>query len=207
MEQPRGRAIGNWLEVREAVDCLKGVWIQDLMEVTLALGGSLLQLSGLSASLAEGREKCRQAIASGRAYETFLRGVKRQGGDTTVLERPEKIAAARVIERVRASRGGWVTGIATRAIGELAVELGAGRRRSDDVIDPRAGVSMEVRIGDQVQKGDLLATAHGGSRPGTLAAAGRLRMCITIGDEPVEPAPRIAGVVDAEGRSSGIALR
>jgi pyrimidine-nucleoside phosphorylase len=206
MDQPRGRAIGNWLEVREAIDCLKGVWISDLMEVTLTMGGSLLQISGVARGLAEGREKCREAISSGRAYETFLRGVRRQGGDATYLENPEKYGNAKFREEVRAPRTGWVTGMSTRAIGELAVDLGAGRRKKEDAIDPRAGICMEVRIGDQVQRGDLLAAVHAADGNAALTAVRQLQAYVAIGDEPVDPVPRIAGVVDAEGRLPATAL-
>lgn len=199
MDQPRGHAIGNWIEVCEAVDCLKGAWIPDLMEVTLTLGGSLLQLAGLARGLAEGRDQCRRAIASGRAYETFLRGVKRQGGDAACLEAPGTYGNAKFREDVRAPRGGWVTGMSVRAIGELATDLGAGRRRHGDVIDPRAGISVAVKIGDQVQPGDLLATAYASDCDAALAAVPRLQASIAIGDGPVDPVPRIAGVVDAEG--------
>jgi pyrimidine-nucleoside phosphorylase len=199
MDQPRGRAIGNWLEVREAVDCLKGAWIPDLMEVTLTLGGSLLQLAGIAQNLEEGRDQCRRALSSGRAYETFLRGVKRQGGDVAYLETPEKYGNAKWREDVCASRGGWVTGMSTRAIGELATDLGAGRRKDEDVIDPRAGISAEVKIGDRVHPGDLLASVYASDGDAALAAVRQLRACIAIGDGPVDPIPRIAGVVDAEG--------
>jgi pyrimidine-nucleoside phosphorylase len=200
MDQPRGQAIGNWLEVREATDCLKGVWIEDLMDVTLALGGSLLQLSGLAGGLADGRDRCRAAIDSGRAFETFLRGVKRQGGDVRCLESPETYGSARFIEEVKAQRGGWVQGISTRAVGELAVTLGAGRRGTQDVIDPRAGIRMEVRTGDRVQQGEILATVHAGDAEASRAGARHLQSLVVIGDAPVEAVPRIAGVVDVEGR-------
>jgi thymidine phosphorylase len=176
------------------------------MEVTLTLGGSLLQLSGLAQDLAEGRDQCRRAITSGRAYETFLRGVKRQGGDVAYLEAPETYGNAKFREAVRAPRGGWVTGMSTRAIGELATDLGAGRRRNGDVIDPRAGISAEVKIGDQVQTGDLLATVYASDGDAALAAVRRLQAYIAIGDDPVDPIPRIAGVVDEEGRLPAGAL-
>jgi len=206
MDQPRGFAIGNWLEVREAVDCLKGLWIQDLMEVTLTLGGSLLHLSGVVHTLAEGRDRCREVISSGRAYETFLRGVKRQGGDVTFLETPEKYGTAQYREQVRAIRGGWVKGMSTRAIGELAVDIGAGRRRKEDVIDPRAGIIMEARIGDQVQRGGLLATVHAADGDAARMAVMKLQTYVTIGEAPIDPLPTIAGVVDPEGRLPATAL-
>jgi pyrimidine-nucleoside phosphorylase len=206
MDQPRGRAVGNWLEVREAVECLQGARIPDLMEVTLTLGGSLLQLSGLAHSLGEGRDQCRQAIASGRAYETFLRGVARQGGDVSYLEAPDTYGDARAREDVRATRAGWVTGMSTRAIGELATDLGAGRRRREDVIDPRAGIRVAVKIGDQVRQGDLLATLYTSDRNVARAAAGNLQTYITIGDDPIDTLPRIAGVIDEGGRLPASAL-
>jgi len=96
--------------------------------------------------------------------------------------------------------------MSTRAIGELATDLGAGRRRDGDVIDPRAGISAEVKIGDRVQPGDLLATVHASDGDAARAAVRQLQACIAIGDDPVGPVPRIAGVVGAEGRLPSGAL-
>jgi len=132
--------------------------------------------------------------------------VKRQGGEIACLEAPENYGNAKFREDVRAPRGGWVTGISTRAMGELATDLGAGRRRDGDVIDPRAGISAEVKIGDRVQPGDLLATVYASDGDAALAAVRHLQACIAIGDGPVDPVPRIAGVVDAEGRPPAGAL-
>ena len=207
MDQPRGRAVGNWLEVCEAVDCLKGARIPDLLEVTLALGGSLLQLAGLARTLAEGRDACRDAIVSGRAYETFLRGVRRQGGDVTCLEHAERYGRANFTKDVAAAGPGWVTRMSTRAIGEVATDLGAGRRRNADAIDPRAGICMEVKLGDRVEAGDLVATVHASESGAAVTAVRQLQACITIGDEPAALVPRIAGVIDEEGRRPADAMR
>ncbi|MBP1679520.1 MAG: pdp, partial [Bacteroidetes bacterium] len=125
---------------------------------------------------------------------------RRQGGDVTYLETPEKYGDARHRVDARAPRDGWVSGIPARAIGELATDLGAGRRKQGDVIDPRAGIVMGARIGDRVQRGDLLATVHASDGDAALAAARRLQTLCAIGDSAVVPAPRIAGVVDEGGR-------
>jgi pyrimidine-nucleoside phosphorylase len=202
MDQPRGCAVGTWLEVCEAVDCLRGAWVQDLMEVTLSLGASLLHLSGLAPSFGEGWERCRNAVTSGRAYETFLRGVRRQGGDTDILEHPDRFGGPPHMADVCAERDGWVTGVAARAIGDLAASLGAGRRRREDVIDPRAGILVHAKLGDRVVRGERMATIHA-AQAGAAGAAARLMYShISIGEEPVTPPPRVVALVDAQGRSA-----
>jgi pyrimidine-nucleoside phosphorylase len=160
MNQPLGFAIGNWLEVVEAVECLKGKNIADLMEVTYVLGGAMVHLGGKAASIEEGMKMCRSAIWNGKAYGKFLEVVSQQGGDVTFIERVESYPRSKHTAEVKSGVGGYVTGFETMLIGVLATELGAGRQRLDDTIDPKAGIILRKKRGDTVEKDETLAVIH-----------------------------------------------
>lgn len=157
MDQPLGFAVGNWCEVLEVLDCLKGKPVADLMEVTFVLGGAMLLLGGVATSIEEGMQQCRSAIWSGKAYEKFLELVHRQGGDTRFLLHPETYPPSSHRIEVRSQSSGYVSAFDTRRIGLLAVDLGAGRHTVDDAIDPRAGIIFRKKIGDHVEVGETLA--------------------------------------------------
>lgn len=199
MNQPLGFNIGNWLEVVESVECLHGKDVPDLMQVTYLLGGAMLWLGKKAASIDEGSQKCREAVTSGKAYETFCRLVKRQGGDPSYLDRPERYPHARYRVDVRSNAAGYVTGYDTMGIGLLAIELGAGRMKVDDVIDPKAGIVITKKIGDRVDDGDLLATVYTDRAEVVEPARAELLSCIRIGSEPVSPPPLVYAFVDASG--------
>lgn len=199
MNQPLGYMIGNWLEVVESVECLQGKNVADLMEVTYVLGGAMLWLGRKAGSIFEGTELCKQAIVSGKAYDKFVQLVKRQGGDVSYLADPAKYAPARHTVDVRADSDGFVGGYATMDIGLLAIELGAGRVKVDDVIDPKAGIVITKKIGDAVRKNELLATLFSDRKEAMDRAAGRLRTLITIAESPPQPPRTIHSFVDAAG--------
>jgi pyrimidine-nucleoside phosphorylase len=195
MDQPLGFTIGNWLETLEAVECLRGKHVPDLMEVSYVLGGAMLRLGGKAATVPEGIALCKSALWSGRAYEKFLSLVARQGGDVSFLEHPDAYPRARHIIEVRASAGGVVTGFATLRLGMLAVELGAGRSRIDDRIDPKAGIVLSKKIGDTVAPGELLATISTDRDALAESAAAECALCMRIGSTPVHlPGPVLASV-------------
>lgn len=158
MNQPLGYMIGNWLEVVESVECLKGRAVADLMEVTYVLGGTMVWLGKRAASIDEGIERCKEAIASGKAFEKFCEVVARQGGDPSYLEHPQRYPRPRHVVEVRSTASGYVTGYATMQIGLLAIALGAGRTKVDDIIDPKAGIIITKKIGDRVERDELLGT-------------------------------------------------
>lgn len=199
MDQPLGTMVGNWLEVLESVECLKGKNVPDLMEVTYVLGGAMVFLGGKAPSIEEGMALCRSAIWSGRAYEKFLSLVKRQGGDVSFLEDPALYPRARYVVEVRSPAGGFVTGLATRDIGLLGVELGAGRLKVDDVVDPKAGIILSSKLGDRVERGDLLAVVHTDNEHVAGHAAGRFLAAMTIGESPVDIPSRILSRIDSAG--------
>jgi thymidine phosphorylase len=176
MDAPLGRAVGNALEVAEAVEALRGEGPADLMEVTFALAEHMLELVGLEADP-------RQAIASGRALEVFKRMIKAQGGDPDA-RLPE---AAHRMEALPAAADGWVTRLDARAVGVAAWRLGAGRARKEDAVSHTAGVRCLAKPGDYVTAGQPVLELQADD-PGRFAAAVEaLEGAVTIGREP--PAP------------------
>jgi pyrimidine-nucleoside phosphorylase len=202
MDQPLGLSIGNWVEVLESVDCLRGKNVPDLMEVTYVLGGAMVWLGGKAASIEDGMKQCHAAIWSGEAYRKFLEIVRRQGGDCSFLEEPEKYAKPRHFTDLVSSTDGYIQSFATRRIGVCATELGAGRQRADDIIDPVAGIMLRKKTGDRVKKGDVIARIMT-DRDGVVErVCDELAACIAIGQSPVPLRPRIRAVIDNEGVKS-----
>jgi pyrimidine-nucleoside phosphorylase len=199
MDQPLGHAVGNWCEVVESVECLRGRTIPDLMEVTYVLGGAMLWLGGKAADIEEGMALCRSAVWSGRAYEKFLEVVRHQGGDTGVLEHTDRYPAPRFTAELVSTCAGFVTGFDTLAIGMTATALGAGRRRIEDVIDPTAGIHVRCKIGTRVERGDILAVVMAGRGEDLPPALERIAGSITIGQRPGEPGSPVRMMVDETG--------
>jgi len=199
MDQPLGMTIGNWCEVVEALECLKGKNVPDLMEVTYVLGGAMVFLGGGASSITQGIERCRSAIWSGQAYEIFLRLVERQGGDAAMLRDVHAYPVAGARREVRAERSGYLTAFATKRIGFLAVAMGAGRRKMEDVLDPLAGIILAHKIGDWVSSGDLLATIVCGREDLAEIGAREFSHCLTITDVPPPQQSYVRAVVDKDG--------
>jgi pyrimidine-nucleoside phosphorylase len=189
MREPLGRAVGNALEVREAIETLRGGGPDDLWSLTAELGGHLLRLSGLAGSVDEGRARLAELRGSGAGAEAFARLVAAQGGDARVVERPELLAGAPVVRAVAAPAAGWVAAAEARAVGEAALALGAGRRTKGDTVDPAVGVVMRVRAGDRVEAGDPLAEVHARTEAGAGEAVRRLLAAVPVRDEPAAPGP------------------
>lgn len=153
MEAPLGRAVGNAVEVSEAVDCLRGEGPDDLREVTLALSAELLA-SAADEAPAAARRRLEELLDGGAAAERFARLVERQGGDPSVVEEPGRLPSAPEEEPFRAPEDGWLATLDARQVGLAAVELGAGRRRMGEEVDPGVGFVVERRPGDRVEAGD-----------------------------------------------------
>ena len=155
MDQPLGRAVGNALEVREAVATLRGEGPDDLTELVLASCAHLLALSDLGIDREEGRRRAERALADGSAVDAYERWVRAQGGDPDA-----ELPKARFIREVFASRDGYVQRLAALPVGLAALHLGAGRRTKDDPIDHAVGVVCRKKRGDEVQEGEPLAEIH-----------------------------------------------
>lgn len=160
MEQPLGLAVGNALEVKEAIDTLNGKGPKDFTDLCLRSGAIMLEQAKLVKSEEEGIEKLKEAISSGAALGKLVDMVREQGGDVEYILHPEKFELAKHIVEVKAAKGGYVKRIVALEIGESAMRLGAGRETFDDVIDPAAGIVLNKKVGDKVSKGETLCYVH-----------------------------------------------
>lgn len=199
MDRPLGRAIGNALEVAEAVEALRGGGPADLREVTLALAAEMLVLGDLAADAAAGRAAAAAALDDGRALETMRRVIAAQGGDERVLDRPDLLPRAPVRRVVEAGSAGVLQAVDTRAIGEAVVELGAGRRKRGDAIDPAVGVVMTVAPGESVEGGQPLAEIHAADERAAERAAERVGAALRVGAGGVALRPLVSHRVTAAG--------
>jgi pyrimidine-nucleoside phosphorylase len=197
MDQPLGLAVGNALEVAEAVACLKGEGPADLEELCLVLGAYMLVLAGVAPEVGMARERLKRVLRSGEALERLRRLVVAQGGDGRVVDRPwEVLPAAPARIEARASARGYVRGIDTPEVGRLVMRLGAGRVRKEDPVDPSVGVVLRAKTGDWLERGDVLGTVHGRSEAEAREAAGCLEAAYEMSEEP-EPLPElIVGTVE-----------
>lgn len=197
MAEPLGLAIGNALEVREAAATLRGEGPEDLVEVCVAVAAELLVAAGV-AERDEAAQRCRQRLTSGGAWPVFEDWITAQGGDVAAISRPEGLPVASRQLAVRARRTGTVTAVHALPLGRLAMELGAGRQRKQDEVDPAAGIVLAVRRGARVREGDLLATLHTNRRSGDEGWLSALHAGMPVDakqqDMPPPPSPVLAVV-------------
>lgn len=163
MSQPLGFAVGNALEVKEAIDTLKGEGPEDLTELCLTLGSHMVMLAKKASSLEEARALLIEVIDNGQALATFKTFLEAQGGDTSVVDDPSQLPDASYKISVPAKADGYVSEIVAEQIGVAAMKLGAGRATKESVIDLAVGVVLHKKVGDAVKKGDTLVTIHSNS--------------------------------------------
>lgn len=156
MNQPLGTHIGNWLEVVESVNILKGEVKNDLYELSIALAGAMIFLGGKTASLKDGNELAKQLIENGRAFEKFLQIVKAQSGNISYLKNLEKYPKPKYKDVIKMNESGYLSKIDNYEIGMAASMLGAGRMTKEDVIDPKAGIIFTAKLGDKINGGDVV---------------------------------------------------
>lgn len=157
MDEPLGYAVGNNIEVIEAIKALKGDMPQDVKEVVLELGAYMIKLAGLGENIEENKNKIMEKIQNNEAYQKFIQLVENQGGDISYIENVEKFPKAKYIIPVISSKEGYVEKLNARKVGEISGTLGAGRIRKEDTIDQSVGVMICKKISDKVEKGDILA--------------------------------------------------
>ncbi|MEP7296008.1 MAG: thymidine phosphorylase [Burkholderiales bacterium] len=193
MNQVLGHSAGNALEVREVVALMQGGAVEPrLLEVTRTLSAELLLIGGLAADADAALARVDAVLADGRALERFARMVAALGGPIDFVEHlASHLPVAPVRQPLRAARAGWVGGMATRDIGLLLIELGAGRRQAADDVDHRVGLDDIAPIGRRVEVGDLLATIHAADARTASFASGRLDALIHIADAPPLRAPTV----------------
>ena len=158
MNEPLGMAIGNSLEVKEAIECLKGNGPEDLMEVTLYLGTLMLKLAGIEAEMHEGKKRLAQLIENGSALERFKEMVQLQGGNPKIVERPTLLPTSCLCVDIFSEEKGFIQSMDAEAVGTASMILGAGRERMDSIIDPAAGIILKKKSGDFVDKGEVICS-------------------------------------------------
>ena len=190
MDQPLGMAVGNALEVVEAIETLRCDGPVELTEVCLELAASMLVLGGVASTPGDGRHQAEQALSSGRAIRMFERWVEAQGGDSKVASDTSLLPRANASREIRVTgEGGYVTGMDVEGIGRAAMLLGAGRATKDDRIDPGAGLVLDVRIGQEIAPGDRIAILHAATEDALDLGEERLRASIVFGTDRVDPPP------------------
>lgn len=158
MNEPLGMAIGNSLEVRESIECLKGNAPEDLMEVTLYLGALMLRLAGIEAEIEEGKKRLTELIENGSALERFIKMIELQGGNPKIVERPTLLPYSCLSIDITSPESGYVQSMDAEAVGIASMILGAGREKMDSTIDPAAGIILKKKVGDFVEKDELLCS-------------------------------------------------
>jgi pyrimidine-nucleoside phosphorylase len=201
MEQPLGAAIGNSVEVREAIAVLSGAGPADVRELCLLLGANLLAVALPGHSLERARALLVQTLESGAALERFRRLVQAQGGDPTVVDNPDGVLPqARLHEALLAPADGYITAIDALTIGEAARDLGAGRQQKGDRIDLAAGIELQQKVGGRVRRGEPWALLHASDRERLRAGTERAATALRLGPAPPTARPVLHGTVLPEAR-------
>jgi pyrimidine-nucleoside phosphorylase len=186
MNQPLGNNIGNWLEVVESVEALQGKVIPDLMTVTHKLSGAMIYLGGKATSINEGVEISKEMIKNGKAFDKFLEIVKLQKGDTSLLTDLSKYPKSKYSEKIVATKTGYLKEVNNYEIGMSALQLGAGRLTKDDIIEPKAGIVFNPKIGDRIKKGEVIATLYTDKKKEIDSVKSRIEKALKFSSKKVE---------------------
>ena len=195
MDQPLGYAIGNALEVAEAIDTLHGHGPADLTEHSLVIASHMLYLGERAPSVEAGRELAEELLKSGRAWDKFVEWIVAQGGDRALIENPARLPQASIVHEVNSDQTANIRSINALEVGLTSVDLGAGRAQKDDPIDYAVGIILHVKVGQAIERGQPLFTIHANDQAKAVAAEERLRRAIRFSTEPVTPLPLFYGVV------------
>lgn len=195
MNQPLGLAVGNALEVKEAVHVLQGEGPRDVEQLCLILGGYLMALTGKVRNAEEGQVQLSRLINNGVAYEKFKQLITAQGGDNAALEDLSLLPKASNIQEVHASKDGYLVEIDARRVGKAVSLLGAGRASKEQQIDPAVGVVLNHKVGDSITKGETLAFIHSNNQENLGTVLKELSNAFSIKAETVEIPPLVYGVV------------
>lgn len=198
MSQPLGCAVGNALEVREAIDTLRGSGPADFTELCLTVAGQMLLLGHKAQTVAAARELLDGAISSGRGLAKLRELIESQGGRADVVDHPDMMAQARLIEVVRAPQEGYVAAIDAAEVGMTGVDLGGGRAKKTDTIDHAVGIVLHAKVGDSVTPGQPLLTIHANDEAKLAAARQRLLAAYSWSATLVEKPQLIHRILDGQ---------
>jgi pyrimidine-nucleoside phosphorylase len=189
MNQPLGQAVGNILEVREALDTLRGGGPDDFREHCLHVCAEMLVLGEVAHDHKTGRVMAERVLANGAALQKFRTLVAAQGGDVSYIDEPDKFPKAKLIEPLRADKSGFLAQVNAQVIGEESVKLGAGRAKKGDLIDHTVGIIVHRRVGDHVKRGEHLLTIHANDAATLSSVRERLRGAFVWSKDPIPPLP------------------
>lgn len=196
MSEPLGNTVGNWLEMVECFESLQGRGPQDLMEVTHQLSGAMIYLGQKAASIEEGMKISKEMIRNGKAWQKFLEIVALQEGDAEFVKNPQKYPKAKYQAEVKAEQDGYLASINALEVGLTSVTLGAGRQKSTDTIDPKAGIILHRKKGDEVTTGETLMTVHTDRKDELQEAVKRLNGALTYATEKLPNRSLILEFID-----------
>ena len=195
MEEPLGFAVGNNLEVIEAINCLKGNIPEDIKEVILELGAYIIKLSGMGDNLDNNKKMILNNIANGKALSKFKELVKRQNGDISYIDDTSKFKKANCILEVKAKKDGYIKSIPAEEVGKISVLLGAGRIKKEDNIKEEVGIIFKAKTSDKVKKGNSIAYIYADNEKDGLEAVKHLEDIIEISERKVKKQKHILGIV------------
>ena len=196
MDAPLGFAVGNAVEVAESIEVLAGRGPEDVRELTLQLGVEMLLLGEAAPDAPTARQRLSRALADGSALRRFAQIVEAQGGDPQVAYDPRRLPRPAAVREVRLERSGFLAALDAELVGLAAVELGAGRARKEDRVDPAAGLLLRKRRGDEVRAGEVLAELHAADAARLDAGEARLRAAVALSDEPPLGQPLVLDRLD-----------
>lgn len=196
MNQPLGHAVGNALELKEAIETLKGGGPEDFIEHCVLAAAYLVWMGGKTETLAEGREMVERVLRDGSAFEKFKTLVRLQGGDVRYVEQPDLLPKAEIIKTIHAEQDGYIKFIHARKVGEASVDLGAGRAKKGDPIDFAVGIMIHQKVGNAIKKGDPLFTIHANQMDKLEEAVKRVEDAFEFSDEAVQPLPLFYEVIE-----------
>ncbi len=200
MDQPLGRAVGNSLEVKEAIETLKGNGPEDFNDLCVTLGSYMLLLADDVETLEEGRDKIHEVISTGKALSIFKTFVKEQGGNIDYIENIDLLPKSKYIYELKSEKSGYINKIDAEIVGLSALILGAGRETKDSNIDLSVGILLNKKVGDYINKGETLAFIHYNNDEKKLNSIEKLKNAYLIEERLTEKPPLIFGIVGKEGQ-------
>lgn len=195
MDEPLGYSIGNTLEVIEAAEALQGEMDEDVKQVVLELGSYMIKLAGFGDDIEANKQKMLDCIDSGMAYMKFLELIQNQGGDISYINDVSKFDNAKYIYTILSEKEGYIKSIDAQGLGKISCELGAGRVRKEDVIDNQVGLIINKKIGDKVEKNEILGIIHANDEIKLKEAINNFKKCFSICEEYVEKPAVILGIM------------
>ena len=195
MDEPLGYAVGNTLEVIEAIHALKGNMCEDVKEVVLELGSNMLKLAGKGDNIQKNKAKIEECISSGKAYEKFIELVERQNGDSSYIKDESRFEKEKYKKNILAKGNGYIKQLKAENIGEIACYLGAGRMKKEDKIDLSVGIVLHKKVSDFVHKGEALATIYANDESKMEQATKMFEEAVEIADMEIEKPKMILDII------------